>query len=150
MVLSHIFGLIPLCLAMRQQLPLTTGFIAAALIASTFYHLFGEETVLGRIDTTLATCTFVWTLLLVALSLTFKVSWILLVISLLFGVLAIASYKLGHETDLPAAAVDRLHTMWHLFAFLAMAAVILNLHRGPETRFAAPKTWLRAVQEFPM
>jgi hypothetical protein len=154
MILSHLIALIPICLAIRNSMPLTAGFLVAATIASFFYHLFMETSTndtLVHLDVFLATSTAVLTGLILVVSLTFShTSYHAVAVSIVLSILALFTYtypNLSHHA-VDSTIKDKLHPLWHILAFLSTAVVIWNFRRNPSYTQFSRNPWVYKIQTF--
>ena len=153
-VLSNLVGLIPLAIAMYFKMPLTAAFIASAVLASLVYHVFQEDTAhsgLGTLDSITANALFVYGIGLYALSLTMCPNIHLSISSVLFMIMAVVCYKQAHRKENDEHEeiyYDRMHTVWHILAFLTITVTILNVYRGNCSDCYSKTPWLRKLQRF--
>ena len=148
LVVTHLFALPAIFIAIASGMPLFGTFLAAVTITSLFYHIFAEhQGVVADIDRWLAATMIVAALFIFGVSLTLHPNGPFSVLAALLAIVAVIAYVRSHDVD-NMAQQENLHALWHFFGFLALAGVAANMHRGPTTQFAAPGTWLHSAQTF--
>lgn len=156
MVISHIFAILPLMLAIDRNLPLVATVICASTVASFFYHMFGEtssNSMVVHLDVVMACILCIIMLALMATTLTLTHSPQMFAVTVLLGALALVCYVFaGHNllsdpgTEFEARR-ERLHPLWHCLAFVALATAIFNFHRNELTLYSRNR-FVYAMQTF--
>lgn len=168
-VFTHLFGLLPLALALHLHMPITAFITAVALITSTLYHVDHEGNshfVFAFLDITFASLSLIWFTMLLLISFTLPYDGVLLSTTLILTFFALGAFMLpsvlrwllpgggdagdGEEPSCEerACRYDRLHPLWHLTAFLAMAGVLANFKRTCVRLPTEGHTWLGRVHRF--
>lgn len=159
MVMTHLFGIIPITLALYLKMPLTASVITLSTLASLAYHITYEpsEGAVMMSDAFMASFMSMWLLTVFCVSLTMKPNWHVIALALTFTVLAMVVYGLASKDDdmLPKKALAhcclrrKLHPLWHILGFISIILVLVNFKRHGNVYISYSKNrWLREMQAF--
>lgn len=169
MVFTHLAVVLPLAVAFYKRMHWTAGLLGLSTIASMFYHVFREDDLGFTIaDSYLANVVLLWSIVIFAVSITLcpdkEVTWMivtLLVLAITFWMAQV--FVKGKENR--RCMRWRLHPMWHMLAYAAVALVLANYNKDfvqaaltrsgegaedlPAARlYLSRRNWLHTLQTF--